>query len=121
MAASDRFTEIEDLYRSVIRLTEQQEQCLLAGDLAALPGLLSAKAENLGRAQALTAAQAPQGAVHASPERRAGLARVAATLQELIAAEERCRRLVPNPQPPPPRAQALRAYGGAATGPARKP
>ena len=112
MEAPEAFSQIISLYRHVLELSARQEACLQAGDLAPLPSLLAEKAEALAAAQTLTAEMQPPGS---DPEGqaayRAGVARVQDVLRELMAAEERCRTLVPTPPTSPPRRQVLAAYG----------
>lgn len=112
MHSVERLSEIETLYRRVLDLTREQEDCLRSGDLGVLPSLLDKKTQTLTKAQHLTALVQASGGDRSEPAFREALARVSSVLADVVEAEERCKALVPLPCPSARRQQAIAAYGG---------
>jgi hypothetical protein len=88
--------EIEEHYRSVLALAEEQLRCLQTGQLTTLPGLLQKKADRLEQAGLLTASLRSETQPSPDPALQEILSRVQEILAKLVGVEDQCERLLPH-------------------------
>jgi hypothetical protein len=107
----ETLTRVEDLYGCVLRLAEEQERRLVAGELAGLQTLLLDKDRAVAEAQGLLLRLKDEGGALRAPVAQESVGRVGALLGRVVETEERCRALAPAQTNTPPRAHAVAAYG----------
>lgn len=111
MDCDTALNDLEHLYGRVLELTREQEICLRAGNFTCLPSILERKTAALTRAQGLTTHVMGAGTERNDPDFQQALNRIGAILAQTVSAEDRCKSLVPQPDPPPDRRRAAAAYG----------